>query len=514
MGKTAKTAIALSERILGSPALLGLLVWGFLAGANFSCLDNPPYWDDILGLHNQAVWLAEHHFNVLELWSPAHRDSNVYKFGILPYLSGFGYSLFPARVVHILGHLFNMSCLALAFGISYALLRKFRITASVAFLWCAAALSEPVMAGRIAALGQESPTLCAALLSIYFLLDGKYRRSLLFMFLAMLGKMTAGVLAAAFAVWLVTDIFLAGKRWRERLKAVYPYLTVAVLLVGLFLLVRFEGTDKLGGDRILLSGRFDKMKYHFTVLLPVQFTALALMVLVAGGRLIFIFANRNSFTWTEKERASLFLLILTGCFWGAYVFYYCSLPRYSAFIVFPMYIFLALNTFSPKKWRTAVPAAILLIAGMVNIDGAFYRPLISRQLRSGEYLERSREYLTDLRENRTACELLETKYFTRPIVAKWPFVQMLTIPKMGYVTRPLPNVYCACPPINYAPVKVYRPEVKMPDDTLYVFGFNTLEAWTKFGPSLFPRRDKRYKIILKNQLRGGWFIIYEKEPER
>jgi len=63
-------------------------------------------------------------------------------------------------------------------------------------------------------------------------------------------------------------------------------------------------------------------------------------------------------------------------------------------------------------------------------------------------------------------------------------------------------------------VKIYDPKVKMPDNTLYVFAFNSLEAWTKFGPSLWPKRDRMYKFIVKNQLNGGWFIIYEIKPEK
>jgi len=54
----------------------------------------------------------------------------------------------------------------------------------------------------------------------------------------------------------------------------------------------------------------------------------------------------------------------------------------------------------------------------------------------------------------------------------------------------------------------------MPDNTLYIFAFNSLDAWLKFGPSLFPERNKKYRVILKNQIQDGWFVIYEKEPER
>ena len=34
---------------------------------NLPYLANPPFWDDILGLHRQALFLARHHFNFVEL---------------------------------------------------------------------------------------------------------------------------------------------------------------------------------------------------------------------------------------------------------------------------------------------------------------------------------------------------------------------------------------------------------------------------------------------------------------
>ncbi len=508
----------LYERILNSPGLLGLLCFFIVLAVNFAYLANPPYWDDILSLHNQALWLAKHNFNIFELWQPGQGfwegGSNDHQFGILPFLYGMFYYVFPAKTVHVLGHLFNIGCLALAFGLSYSILRKFKLGPYQALLWCIAALCEPVMAGRAAALGQESPLLCATILSIYFMLDKKYCRGIFFIFLAMLVKMTGGVLAAAFVLWLALDICLAKGARKERLKKYLPYLISGIILIVFFLFASFGRVNELEGDKILPGRCFINMRYQFPVLLPVQFAALLMLVFAALWRLFVILKNKSLFNLSRKDRISLLLLILTGGFWGAYAVYHCSLPRYSSFIVLPMYLFIALNTFTKNKWLTISLASVLLAAGVINIRGRYYSPLISRYLRSGEYLERSREYLDDLRENQAACRLLETKYFNRPVVAKWPFLQMLTIPEMGYVTKALPNVYAACPPIKYAKVKVYKADMKMPDNTLYVFAFNSLEAWTEFGPSLFPKRDKRYRIILKNQIRGGWFIIYEKEPAR
>lgn len=509
-----KNKIPVYEQILNSPVRIGILGFLVMTLLNFSCLGNPPYWDDILGLHNQAIWLAKHNFNIIGLWRPENSDANVYKFGILPYFYGILYTFFAPKIVHIIGHLFNIGCLASAFALSYSILRKLGVASRWALLWCLAAMCEPVMAGRVTALGQECPVLGATMLSIYFLAEKKYRPGFLFIFIAVLCKTTAVNLAAAFILWLAADICLAGGKWRERLKEYYPFIVGAVLLICLSMFERFGTHDDLGGDKILPGASFATMSFHVKYLLPVQFWALLLMAAAAVCRISVIIKNKTFFKLPEKDKISLLILIMTGGFWASYSIYNCPLPRYTAFIVFPMYMFIALNTFSAKQQLSGILALILITAGILNMNGRFYPQMPSRFRRSGEYLERSREYLNDLRENQAASKLLETKYFNRPVVVKWPFLQMLTIPEMGYVSRPLPNVYAACPPISYAQIKIYDPQAKMPDNTLYVFGFNTLEAWTKFGPSLLPDLKKRYKIILKNQIRDGWLVIYEKEPER
>jgi hypothetical protein len=506
----------IKDKILESPAWVGCLSFLLMLVLNFTCLDNPPYWDDILGLHNQAIWLANNNFNLSELWQPGQGfwegGSNIYKFGIIAYLYGILYSLFSVNAVHIIGHLINLGCLALAFGACYSILRKFKINKHIALLWCAAVICEPVMSGRTAALGQESPLLCAAVLGIYFFADKKYWLGLVFVVAAILVKATGGILASAFVVWIVLDICLAKGNRKKHLKKYYLYLFAGIIMVICFLVLSLAETRDIEGERILLGKFFSSLKYQFSTLLPVQFFALCMVTAMAVWRLIVVLKNKTLFDLSEKDKISLLLLILTGGFWVSYGLYNCPLPRYSAFIVFPMYIFIALNTSSKNKCLTVVLAVILLLAGIININGRYYLRLQSNRLRSGEYLERSREYLNDLWENQKACKLLETKYFDRPVVAKWPFLQMLTVTEMGYVTKALPNVYAACQPIKYAKVKVYNPSTKMPNNTLYVFGFNSLAAWKEFGPSLFPERGKKYKIILKNQIKDGWFVIYEKEP--
>lgn len=58
------------KRLLNTPLYLSIAVYLVIIVLNFPSMTNPPYWDDIMGLHNQAVWLAKHNFDFSELWSP------------------------------------------------------------------------------------------------------------------------------------------------------------------------------------------------------------------------------------------------------------------------------------------------------------------------------------------------------------------------------------------------------------------------------------------------------------
>ena len=257
--------------ILEHPFILGVIVYLFLVLLNFSCLDNPPYWDDILGLHNQAIWLAKNHFNLSELWQPGQTylegGSNIYKFGIIPYFYGVLYLIFDPSTVHILGHLFNIACISLTFGVAYAVLRKFEVDKYLALIWCLAALNEPVMSGRIVALGQECPLLCATILGLYFISQQKYWRGLLFILIAILCKMTAGIFAMAFVMWLIADLFFAGKMWRKRFGEIYPFLLTGISLIALFF---WGAQSETTNNKILIYRWIINAKYQLPVMLPVQ----------------------------------------------------------------------------------------------------------------------------------------------------------------------------------------------------------------------------------------------------
>ena len=79
-------------KLLQSRAQLFALLFFLFALLNISTLANPPYWDEILGLHNQAIYLARSNFDLPQLYRAQEQFRNggscVYPFGIMPFVYG------------------------------------------------------------------------------------------------------------------------------------------------------------------------------------------------------------------------------------------------------------------------------------------------------------------------------------------------------------------------------------------------------------------------------------------
>ncbi len=90
----------------------------------------------------------------------------------------------------------------------------------------------------------------------------------------------------------------------------------------------------------------------------------------------------------------------------------------------------------------ALPAVILLL-NLANTNGRWF-PTPDQHRRHGGLLQRSREYLVDLRSHLAAMHELSKAADSTPIVAAYPFTHYLSFPRLGYVDRPLAG-YSAMP---------------------------------------------------------------------
>ena len=475
---------------------------------NFAYLSNPPHWDEIIGLHNQAVFLAKHHFSFAELWAPEQHSfegSNVYRFGLLPVLYGILYLLFPPQAVHLIGHVFNIACIAGAGTILFQVLKRCSVPPFLSLLWVFAAFSEPVISGRITALGQECALIFCVMLTLWFVFRKNWFAAAGVLLFAGFIKASAVVLSLAFLLYLAVRGLRDRKEWKSLL---FPMIAGLVCFLLQFWMLQHNvdvsaggvhspGAPVRDGGGCLPLFLLRKFYFHYELYFPVLYSVILLGV--------FLFCvNRfrcRDFRTEERGVFQVFVLLIVMGYLGAYLVAKIALPRYMAAASIPAFLLLAQNL---RRFR-GTAACLLIFAGLSG--PAFYKELPFGIRRSGEYLERSREYLRDIASNRHLCEFLEA-YRNFPIVVPWPLAQMLTMPEMGYVKEPFPQVYSGRVPF-YAPVrKLEKSYDEMPRDTIFVYHENDFEKTGMSGPSLLP--DRNDVALYRDKTLGGLVIVYRR----
>ncbi|MFA7231168.1 MAG: hypothetical protein WC071_07840 [Victivallaceae bacterium] len=460
---------------LQKPWIIGILCFFILALLNAPYLYNPPYWDEIIGLHNQALWLKNHQFNFIMLWHHGGNEGpNVYPFSLYPLLYGILYVLFTSQTVHHIGHFLGLLAISCSFALSYSLIMRFSSNWLTAVLFSAAALCEPVMAGRITESGFDGVLCFLVVLTVYYISRQHYWAVLGVITLSFFIKPTGFLLFCAVATFLIILPCLKENdfAFKKRRSFICAFIAMLLLAAGLYKVF----SDSSGGVFLTWGGYFNNF-YQFYRLIPMS-GILLLTVIVAG-----IFAavkvaipcikQRKMPVFNSELATLLFILIFICGFWVAYMIFTISLPRYTAITVFPMFVFLGIAI---KRRTVAIPLAVILaVAGYLCWDNRFLPALPAGLSRSGDLLERNRGYLKDLDGNRRLCKFLEENYFNHTIVAKGPFLQMLTIPEFGYVEKPLPNVLSAVTntPL-YCPVKNLNPTT-VPPDAFYIYSRNVCE---------------------------------------
>ena len=485
-----------------------LFFYAILLLRDSAFLFSPPHWDEIIGVHNQALFLLKHNFNFTELWTSAqhcYEGSNVYPLSLIPVLYASLYAVLPPEWVHFAGHLLNHACIAGSAACFFLILReKFEQTGTVSLLWSLAFLAEPLLSGRAAALDLDAPMICAISISFLLVSRKKYFPALAVLIFSGFLKPSSAVVSLAFLLIALAILIRERREWREHLPVV---IGAGVCFLILFLMTAHHvpltasgihstsqtGVARDGGNSVFLF-LCRKLIFHYELYFPVL---LSVMIVGAGLCPIQWLKGKDR----EKCGFQLLLLLTSGGYVLAYLIAKTALPRYLSAAVFPAYLLLASNW----KWK-AKPFAILLI--LIGLTApCFYKPLPFGIRRSGEYLERSRAFLYDIAANRRLCSFLET-YRDHPIVAPWPIVQMLTMPEMGYVKSPFPKVYSSLVPF-YAPVKkLDLPLDKMPDDTIFVYQENDWETTCRSNPCLRPGRDTI--SIWKDSTLGGLTLVYRR----
>jgi hypothetical protein len=472
----------------------------FIIALNGSRLMDPPYWDALTGVYTQGVWLYRNHFDyrmLAQLPQFNQGGPNVHLFYFFAPLFAALLHLFQPRVVFLILHLLIMTCAAGGLTIFFSILSTI-VPAWLAGLWVLAAASNPIWFGQTASLYLEIPLAAMIALSIYAVWRGRYGWATVACMASYFMKSSALLYALAGAVY---GCFLAVRQSSRRsLLLILPF--VAMLLLSHWAPSPSSFFWDFAGYTLYF---FQKAKFQFP-LLACEFILAAVLGLYSLWSVI---VQKK-----QMEHASfmVFLAIYSFGFWLSFIIETMPLPRYSVMVVLPLTALLAFLT--RERMRGSAALALLLVIGGIATQSGRLLPAIPayRGGRSGQEVERSREYLRDLDGNRALCTFLESNYFNSPLVTKSPFTQMLTIPELGYVTHALPYVIEAGRPSavsHAAPLEWFLKRRGM-HETLCLYSPNKDEF--SFGPSLRPIASER--VLIEDSRLPAVNVLYVRDWDK
>lgn len=460
-----------------------LAAFSCLLLANLAILTDPPYWDAIF-YSSQAVWLKNNGFNYAELWRlPGYfgggPNTNIL-YIMAPVNALLLKHLTPEKTFLIL-HIFNITCAAITFTLFFSILRSC-MPAGHAFMWCAAAVVDPIFSGQTASIYIEMPQAAAYGAVIYALHKNRFFQACAWCLLAYLIKDSAMIMGIALFVWFFLQILLSRvlsaekTDTRRNLKA-WPVLFVFPVFLVLARLPSTKYDIFWDTDRV------------FSMSLSL-FPNHAVMVILSLCLIVHLLLKKRLFSIFHRDEnlfhTVLLLLIVVSGFWAGFFTYYLPLCRYTTSIIFPMITLFGFLVFQNFRRLSLFAGILLVVFGCLNQYGALLPSPSVVRCRSGETLERSREFLIDLEGNRRICRELEERYFNEKIVVKYPFAHMLTIPEMGYVKTPLPNVYSMGMRPMVSSAKEFSRELLTDPETLYLYSPNVYEYYTR--PWLRPKK--------------------------
>ena len=318
-------------------------------------------------------------------------------------------------------------------------------------------------------------------------------------------KSSALVMGLALFVWFFVRIILtkllSGGRIRESLD---PRVFSVLVIFPLFVIL-----DKVHGESYQLFWSKDRVFFMSGILFP----TLSVMLVLCALLMVYVFIKRSIFEWFKRDidrlHLAVFMIIFIYGFCVSFFLYPLPLGRYATGIILPMVCLLGLLFFLSLGRRSVLIAVALIVFGCLNQYGALLPSLPPYVSRSGEHLERSREFLLDLAANKRVCHELEEHHFNDIIVVKRPFVRMLTMPEMGYVRKALPNIYAVGNPPVLISVKAFDPDLHKDPRTLYLYSPNVFEYYTR--PRLLPSENDI--VVFMDTTIGAPLVVYRREVE-
>ena len=428
-------------------------------------IDSPPYYDFATGLFLEANFLAETGFDYHQLFHEQNRwmegGAAVYITSVMPtFVAALMRWLPTTRAVLVSYHLFTFAAAATLALLLFAALRlRTGVWGAAATAICL--LTVPLLSTQIDMCGMDLPMAVLAVAAVLLIANGHYNWSAMAGAGAFLIKTPGRAVIAATIIYLLARVVLgrglAPPAERRRLWRGLGW----HLLVFAAEIAAIDWTNALPHSEIetwtksrhFFRGEnyWDWLPYWFPDQLAVF--AVCLVALVASASwMLRVQLRETAGSGLERLRRAFYQLLgaepLIVVGWTIIVgmltalwFVYC-LPRYFMLILPFLYLTLGLLLFSRPRLRGfgLMVVSVLVVFNLANADGDYF-PAIDRAprdaLRTGAMLERSREYLRDHRSNIAGMAKLARSHPDAMVIAPAPYVHFLSLPRLGYVDRPL-----------------------------------------------------------------------------
>lgn len=433
------------------PLVAGALVFVLLLATRGYTLQDPPYWDALMGAFPQGLWLSRHGFDAWRLLTeePVYTQGgpNVYPFSVYPSLIGALYASGISRAaMFVVLHLVSMVCAAVAAAALFSVAKR-RLPAPAGLLLLCVFVSAPMLQSLASQMNMDMPLVAFTALSFAALDRRSFQRAALWAMCALLVKPTAVILIGANLVGCVllawrprwcglgTEASNAADRKRARNGAWSHALLLALFCAQVLLLQRYATAPayvELFGGWKRLFGRVIWMVPEFGLAIGIFLIGVPLLVkrMLAGHA-----------RWIQVQCGVFLLAFLL--FYGQYT---NPLPRYflQAYPFLLMWLALALHG---SEAHTTVRRGLLVFAigyHALNWNGNFYParpsgwqvPGIATEIpgNDGYILERSMEYREDLVLDQKLARALEPMDREKTVVvANWPLLHVLAFPEFGYL---------------------------------------------------------------------------------
>jgi hypothetical protein len=419
---------------------LGVFI--FLIATKFKVLFYPFYGDAIGGPFAEGYWLSQNNFNFLGLaQQPGYNAGGpqVYLTTIYPAFLAVLLKLIPStKIFLVVNHL-------IAFFLSAGIIAFMRqmlegpLNKTKSVLASIILLSLPIFQSQTEAINMEIPCLFFSVMSILYLTRKEIGKAFIWALVALFVKGHGLVICGA-VVFVTLCLFIFNGGYRKAKYLVYIALSLVIIAV------KMHFTPNAISGLIQL---FIGWKSLHSMLITKLFILSILLFMVC------IFAKRLSFKSLLNEYFVHVIFLVTAAMWfGMFLNFDAVSPRYKlelapfllGAVILTVLNFIRIETLS----RSLLIAAIFIMT--IGSYGRWEPPLKTNY---HVLSERSLEYRNELKLNQRIAQTIEQDFPGFTVGAPFIMAQILAIPQLGYVTKPLDVVVYGMP-LTYGNVRNFN----------------------------------------------------------